>query len=208
MVSTQEIQRRFVSCLSLSAAIATELQSNGFRAGSLPLFCDEPQWSNDDEVDETDDGAGRASLVVVSEEELAALLARRRSRSRRRWVWRKMSRLGLGLVSRQTRGCGVDDESGGASLFLRRHNRPRRGLVRQLTDVTCLSLAAEVEETQSPLLLDLQVEGAKFVFEPKMIQSMELLVLSTLQWRMHPVTPLSLIDHVTRRLRAQTPSPS
>ncbi|XP_059641812.1 cyclin-D3-2-like [Cornus florida] len=70
----------------------------------------------------------------------------------------------------------------------------------QLAAVACLSLAAKVEETQVPLLLDLQVEDSKYVFEAKTIQRMELLVLSTLQWKMNPVTPLSFFDHIIRRL--------
>ncbi|GFY95965.1 similar to CYCLIN D3;1 [Actinidia rufa] len=70
----------------------------------------------------------------------------------------------------------------------------------QLAAVACLSLAAKVEETQVPLLLDLQVEETKYVFEAKTIQRMEILVLSTLQWKMNPVTPLSFLDHITRRL--------
>ncbi|XP_016516050.1 cyclin-D3-1 [Nicotiana tabacum] len=70
----------------------------------------------------------------------------------------------------------------------------------QLVAVTCLSLAAKVEETQVPLLLDFQVEDAKYVFEAKTIQRMELLVLSSLKWRMNPVTPLSFLDHIIRRL--------
>ncbi|XAR74027.1 hypothetical protein NMG60_11008179 [Bertholletia excelsa] len=70
----------------------------------------------------------------------------------------------------------------------------------QLSAVTCLSLASKVEETQVPLLLDLQVGETKYVFEAKTIQRMELLVLSTLKWKMNPVTPLSFIDHIVRRL--------
>ncbi|KAF5444349.1 hypothetical protein F2P56_036834 [Juglans regia] len=70
----------------------------------------------------------------------------------------------------------------------------------QLVAVACLSLAAKVEETQVPLLLDLQVEDTNYVFEAKTIQRMELLVLSTLQWKMHPVTPHSFLDHIIRRL--------
>jgi cyclin D3 len=38
------------------------------------------------------------------------------------------------------------------------------------------------------------------VFEAKTIQKMELLVLSTLQWRMNPVTPISFFYHIIRRL--------
>ncbi|XVE49238.1 hypothetical protein DITRI_Ditri01bG0066600 [Diplodiscus trichospermus] len=73
-----------------------------------------------------------------------------------------------------------------------------------LVAVTCLSLAAKVEETQVPLLLDLQVEETKYVFEARTIQRMELLVLSTLKWKMHPITPLSFFDHIIRRLGLKT----
>ncbi|KAF7828687.1 Cyclin-D3-2 [Senna tora] len=75
----------------------------------------------------------------------------------------------------------------------------------QLTAVASLSLAAKVEETQVPLLLDLQVEESKYLFEAKTIQRMELLVLSTLQWRMNPVTPISFFQHIVRRLGLKTP---
>ncbi|XP_073290762.1 cyclin-D3-2-like isoform X1 [Primulina huaijiensis] len=70
----------------------------------------------------------------------------------------------------------------------------------QLAVVSCLSLAAKVEETHAPLLLDLQVECSECVFDAKTIQKMELLVLSSLKWRMNPVTPLSFLDHIVRRL--------
>ncbi|KAI8549970.1 hypothetical protein RHMOL_Rhmol06G0067100 [Rhododendron molle] len=62
----------------------------------------------------------------------------------------------------------------------------------QLAAVACLSLAAKVEETQ--------VEESRYVFEAKTIQRMEVLVLSSLQWRMNPVTPVSFLDHIIRRL--------
>ncbi|KAI7729085.1 hypothetical protein M8C21_018409 [Ambrosia artemisiifolia] len=74
----------------------------------------------------------------------------------------------------------------------------------QLVAVTCLSLASKVEEIQAPLLLDLQMEGTKFVFEAKTIMKMELLVLSTLEWKMNPVTPLAFFDYVMRRLGLMT----
>lgn len=70
----------------------------------------------------------------------------------------------------------------------------------QLAAVACISLAAKVEETQVPLLLDLQVEDSRYLFEAKTIKKMELLVLSTLQWRMNPVTPFSFVDYISRRL--------
>ncbi|GAV69419.1 Cyclin_N domain-containing protein/Cyclin_C domain-containing protein [Cephalotus follicularis] len=80
------------------------------------------------------------------------------------------------------------------------HFQREKPWMTQLAAVACLSLAAKVEETQVPLLLDLQVEESRFVFEAKTIQRMEVLVLSTLKWEMNPVTPLSFIDYITRRL--------
>ncbi|XP_027355599.1 cyclin-D3-3-like [Abrus precatorius] len=70
----------------------------------------------------------------------------------------------------------------------------------QLAAVACLSLAAKVEETQVPLLLDLQVEDSRYLFEAQTIKRMEILVLSTLGWKMNPPTPLSFLDYITRRL--------
>ncbi|KAF6175357.1 hypothetical protein GIB67_009051 [Kingdonia uniflora] len=84
------------------------------------------------------------------------------------------------------------------------HFQREKPWMTQLAAVACLSLAAKVEETQVPLLLDLQVEEAKYVFEAKTIQRMELLILSTLQWKMNPVTPLSFLDHIIRRLGLKT----
>ncbi|KAK1399298.1 Cyclin N-terminal domain-containing protein [Heracleum sosnowskyi] len=70
----------------------------------------------------------------------------------------------------------------------------------QLAALTCLRLAAKVEETQVPRLLDIHVGDIEYEFEAKTIQNMELVVMSTLQWRMNPVTPFSFLDHITRRL--------
>ncbi|XP_010551453.1 PREDICTED: cyclin-D1-1 [Tarenaya hassleriana] len=63
----------------------------------------------------------------------------------------------------------------------------------QLLAVACLSLAAKLEELLVPSLLCLQVEGTKYVFQPKTIQRMELLVLSILDWRLRSVTPFSFL---------------
>ncbi|KAJ4793722.1 Cyclin-D3-1 [Rhynchospora pubera] len=66
----------------------------------------------------------------------------------------------------------------------------------QLLSVACLSLASKMEETLVPLLLDLQQVGeAKFLFEARTVQRMELLVLSTLKFRMQAVTPFSFVDY-------------
>ncbi|ONK70316.1 uncharacterized protein A4U43_C05F32470 [Asparagus officinalis] len=78
--------------------------------------------------------------------------------------------------------------------------------MKQLSAVACLSLAAKVEETRVPFLLDLQIPPAEevitgFVFESKTVRRMELLVLSTLGWRMNPVTALSFIQCMLPNLK-------
>lgn len=69
----------------------------------------------------------------------------------------------------------------------------------RLAAVACVALAAKVEETHVPLLVDLQLRAAgsddePFVFDAETVRRMELFVLSALQWRMHPVTPFSYLD--------------
>ncbi|KAI4366545.1 hypothetical protein MLD38_022409 [Melastoma candidum] len=72
----------------------------------------------------------------------------------------------------------------------------------QLLAVACLSLAAKMEETEVPLSLDLQVGNAKYVFEARTIQRMELLVLSTLKWRLQSVTPFNFLDFFLRKINS------
>ncbi|XP_021651370.1 cyclin-D1-1 isoform X1 [Hevea brasiliensis] len=62
-----------------------------------------------------------------------------------------------------------------------------------LLSVACLSVAAKMEEALVPSLLDLQFEGAKYIFEPRTIRRMELLVLSVLDWRLRSITPFSFL---------------
>ncbi|XP_019260897.1 PREDICTED: cyclin-D2-1-like isoform X2 [Nicotiana attenuata] len=85
--------------------------------------------------------------------------------------------------------------------FLSAYDLPKgKAWMMQLLGVACLSLAAKMEETDVPLSLDLQVEDAKFVFEARTIQRMELLVLSTLKWRMQAITPFSFIDYFLKKI--------
>ncbi|CAH8326193.1 unnamed protein product [Eruca vesicaria subsp. sativa] len=65
----------------------------------------------------------------------------------------------------------------------------------QLLAVSCLSLAAKMEESDVPQTVELQVGDPKFVFEAKTVKRMELLVLNTLNWRLQALTPFSFIDH-------------
>jgi len=63
----------------------------------------------------------------------------------------------------------------------------------QLLSVACLSLAAKMEETKVPLLLDLQVIESRFLFKPKTVQRMELLVMASLKWRLRTITPFDFV---------------
>ncbi|KAK8936714.1 Cyclin-D1-1 [Platanthera zijinensis] len=65
----------------------------------------------------------------------------------------------------------------------------------QLLSVACLSIAAKMEETDVPLLLDLQILEPKFVFEPKAIGRMELALMAALRWRMRSITPFDFLPH-------------
>lgn len=81
--------------------------------------------------------------------------------------------------------------------FLSLHRLPQEdGWAMQLLAVTCLSLAAKMEETLVPSLLDLQVEGTSRYdcFEPGTVGRMELLVLMALNWRLRSVTPFTFVD--------------
>ncbi|KAL0908620.1 hypothetical protein M5K25_023124 [Dendrobium thyrsiflorum] len=85
--------------------------------------------------------------------------------------------------------------------FLSSYELPKgKTWMAQLLAVACLSLAAKMEEAAVPLFLDLQVGEAKFVFEARTVQRMELLLLSTLKWRMMSVTPFSFIECFLRKL--------
>lgn len=85
--------------------------------------------------------------------------------------------------------------------FLCCHQLPQpEGWPLQLLSVACLSLAAKMEEPLVPSLLDLQVGGAKFIFEPRTIRRMELLVLSVLKWRLRSITPFSFISFFAYKL--------
>jgi cyclin D1/2/4 len=52
-----------------------------------------------------------------------------------------------------------------------------------------------------------QVGDVRYVFEAKTIQRMELLVLSTLNWRMQAVTPFSYMDYFLNKLNGGNAAP-
>ncbi|XP_008810097.2 cyclin-D1-1-like isoform X2 [Phoenix dactylifera] len=89
--------------------------------------------------------------------------------------------------------------------FLSSHSLPatqdqRSGWPMQLLSVACVSVAAKMEETHVPLLLDLQVLDPRFVFEPRTVRRMELLLMAALRWRMRSVTPFDFLPHLAAAL--------
>ncbi|KAI3890493.1 hypothetical protein MKX03_025035 [Papaver bracteatum] len=90
--------------------------------------------------------------------------------------------------------------------FVSVNQLPADPWVMQLLAVTCLSLAAKAEETRRPPSLYLQVCEPKFTFQVTTIKRMELLVLSTLNWRMVSVTPFSFIAYFLIKINGHKPS--
>ncbi|CAM0950648.1 unnamed protein product [Alopecurus aequalis] len=112
------------------------------------------------------------------------------------WATRATARLGFSALTAALATAYLDRcFLGGGALQL---GEP---WMARLAAVACVALAAKVEETRVPELLDLQLlaaetAGEAFVFEAKTVRRMEFLVLNALAWRMHPVTPFSFLQPV------------
>ncbi|KAM0950437.1 putative cyclin domain-containing protein [Dioscorea sansibarensis] len=72
----------------------------------------------------------------------------------------------------------------------------------QLLSVACLSVAAKMEETHVPLLVDLQILDPRYVFEPRTVRRMELLLMAALHWRMRSVTPFDFLEPLSSLFNA------
>ncbi|XP_027160338.1 cyclin-D4-1-like [Coffea eugenioides] len=84
--------------------------------------------------------------------------------------------------------------------FLSSYHLPGNGWQYQLLSVACLSLAAKMEEPRVPLLIDLQIMDPTYVFDPKTVQRMELLVMANLDWRLSSVTPFDFLHYFISKL--------
>jgi len=77
----------------------------------------------------------------------------------------------------------------------------------QLLSIACLSLAAKMEECNVPALSEFKLDD--YSFEGKVIQKMELLVLSTLEWKMGIITPFDFLScFITKLCKESPPSPT
>ncbi|MBA0677771.1 hypothetical protein Goari_019160 [Gossypium aridum] len=73
----------------------------------------------------------------------------------------------------------------------------------QLLSVSCLSLAAKMEETTVPFLIDLQIMKPRFLFKPKTVQRMEVLLMQTLNWRLRIITPFDFVHCFIARISSR-----
>ncbi|GMN33948.1 hypothetical protein TIFTF001_004436 [Ficus carica] len=112
------------------------------------------------------------------------------------WIWKAHSHYSFGPIC-------ICLATNYLDRFLSVYELPRgKAWTVQLLAVACLSLAAKMDETKVPQSVDLQVGDPKFLFEAKTIQRMELLVLSTLKWKMQALTPCSFIDYFLSKIIA------
>ncbi|XP_074313173.1 cyclin-D3-1-like [Silene latifolia] len=187
------------------------------------LYCEEEKWENDDDEENTDFGNLMPLMLLEQDlfwedEELQSLFIKEKNqgifnnnnnnnkninislicgrKEAVEWMLKVNSYYGFSALT-SILGVNYFDRCISSDISIIQEDKP---WTIQLAAVTCLSLAAKVEETHVPFLLDLQVEGARPIFEPRDIQKMEILVLSTLEWKMHPVTSISFLDHIIRRL--------
>ncbi|CAL4970393.1 unnamed protein product [Urochloa decumbens] len=83
-------------------------------------------------------------------------------------------------------------------LLRRRADREAMPWAARLLSVACVSVAAKMEERQAPALSEF--DAGDYAFCPASIRRMELLVLSTLGWRMAAVTPFDFLPCFASRL--------
>ncbi|KAL7230616.1 hypothetical protein ACSBR2_008981 [Camellia fascicularis] len=118
------------------------------------------------------------------------------------WIWKAHAHYSFGPLSAYLSVNYLD-------RFLSVYELPRdKTWAAQLLALACLSLAVKLEETAVPLTVNLQVGEPKFVFEGKTIRRMELVVLSTLKWKIQPCTPWSFIDYFLRKINDDHQIPS
>ncbi|ONK64762.1 uncharacterized protein A4U43_C07F29650 [Asparagus officinalis] len=84
-------------------------------------------------------------------------------------------------------------------FLMRRRLEKDKSWVFRLLSIASLSLAAKMEEGVVPPLSE--YESEEHIFDSNTIQRMELLILSTLEWRMNSVTPFAYLSYFKSKLQ-------
>ncbi|CAN6471684.1 unnamed protein product [Victoria cruziana] len=79
-----------------------------------------------------------------------------------------------------------------------------KGWLIELLSVACLTIAAKLHEVEVPPLLELQ-DGFGHLFQPSLVQRMELHVSTSLAWRLNAVTAYSFMGPLIRCLDLACP---
>lgn len=74
----------------------------------------------------------------------------------------------------------------------------------KLLSIACLTLAAKMEEFNVPGLSEFKLDD--YCFEGKVIQKMELLVLTTFEWKMGIITPFDFLSYFITKFCKESPS--
>ncbi|CAJ1940235.1 unnamed protein product [Sphenostylis stenocarpa] len=111
------------------------------------------------------------------------------------WIWKAHAQYGFGP-------CSIYLSMNYLDRFLSIYELKRDSSCwsAQLLAVACLSIATKMDETKVLSSVDIQVGEPKFVFEATAIKSMELLILTTLKWKMQALTPFSFIDYFLEKI--------
>ncbi|KAK3136886.1 hypothetical protein QOZ80_5BG0444330 [Eleusine coracana subsp. coracana] len=121
--------------------------------------------------------------------------------------WFRQARLAAVKWILETRGCfGFGHRTAYLAIayfdrfwLRRRVDRAAMPWAARLLSVACVSVAAKMEECRAPALSEFDAGGG-YEFCPASIRRMELLVLSTLGWRMGAVTPFDYLPCFAYRL--------
>lgn len=111
-----------------------------------------------------------------------------------RWILKTRAMFGFSFLTAYLSVTYLD------RFFLKRTTECRQSWAIQLLSVACLSLAAKLEECNVPLLSEFQ--SSQYCFDNNTIQRTELLILSTLGWRMRSVTPFPYLNYMVSKLRS------
>ncbi|OVA07542.1 Cyclin [Macleaya cordata] len=177
---------------------------------SFSLLCQETQASLDEELENEEPFFNLNYYYTSSEneDEHIEMLIERESRSNGfpengftitenwlksarldaiRWILKKRAYFGFGFQTAYLSMTYLD------RFLSKRITDSEKYWAIHLLSVACLSLAAKMEECRAPALSEYHRE--EYNFDSKVIQKMELMVLSTLEWRMGSITPFAYLHY-------------